>query len=184
MGEVGLTTLTIGVRETTQPVDFALAGNHARELVAASDTMSVPSIAYEYMRPAPGSVSLWGVRDMGWFRPTLEAMVDLHSRSSAPDWETEKIRYSAMHAMLNVLANTLDSQTPPPAIVPTWEGGLQAEWHRNGVDLEIEVGPDREAEYYFFSESEEIESPVWNDIPRLIRCVRALRQARDNSRSE
>ena len=145
------------------------------EFVAASDTMSVPSIAYEYMRPARGAVPLWRARGMKWFPPTLAAMFDLYSRSSAPDWEAEKIRYSAMHAMLNVLANTLDSQTPPPVIVPTWDGGLQAEWHRNGVDLEIEIGPDGKAEYYFFSESEEIESPVGDDLAQLTRCVKALR---------
>ena len=113
--------------------------------------------------------------DTKWFSPALEAMLDLRSRSSAPAWESEKIRDSAMDAMLSVLANTLDSQTPPPTIVPTWDGGLQAEWHRNGVDLEIEVGPDRKAVYYFFSESEEIESPVWDDLAHLTKCVRALR---------
>ena len=110
-----------------------------------------------------------------WFRPTLEAMLDLRSRSSAPSWESEKIQDSAMDAMLNVLAKALDSQTPPPTIVRTWDGGLQAEWHRNGVDLEIEVGPDRKAAYYFFSESEEIERPVWDDIARLAGCAKALR---------
>ena len=115
------------------------------------------------------------MRDTKWFRPALEAMLDLRSRSSAPGWEFKKTRISALDAMLSVLANTLDSQTPPPTIVPTWGGGLQAEWHRNGVDLEIEVGPDGKAEYYFFSESEEIESPVWDDLARLARCVRALR---------
>ena len=184
MGKVGLTTLTVGVREIAQPGAFALTGSHARESVAASDTMSVPAIAYEYVRPASGTVPLSGVRDMGWFRPTLEAMADLHSRSSEPGLEFGKTRILAMDAMLNVLANTLDSQTPPPAIVPTWDGGLQAEWHRNDVDIEIEIGPDGKAEYYFFSESEEIESRVWDDLARLIRCVKALRQARDDSSSE
>ena len=115
------------------------------------------------------------MRDTKWFRPALEAMLDLRSRSSAPGWESEKIQDSAMGAMLSVLANTLDSQSPPPAIVPTWDGGLQAEWHRNGVDLEIEIGPDGKAEYYFFSETEEIESPVWDDHARLVGFVKALR---------
>ena len=114
------------------------------------------------------------MRDTKWFRPALETMLDLRSRSSAPGWESEKIRDSALDEMLSVLSNTLDSQTPTPTIVPTWEGGLQAEWHRNGVDLEIEVGAGRKAVYYFFSEYEEIESPVWDDLARLTRCVRAL----------
>jgi len=33
----------------------------------------------------------------------------------------------------------LQQTTPEPAIVPRVRGGLQLEWHRNGVDLEIYV---------------------------------------------
>ncbi len=29
-----------------------------------------------------------------------------------------------------------------PVLVPTVRGGVQLEWHRRGVDIEIEVGPD------------------------------------------
>ena len=29
-----------------------------------------------------------------------------------------------------------------PVLVPTVRGGLQLEWHRRGVDVEVEVGPD------------------------------------------
>jgi hypothetical protein len=29
-----------------------------------------------------------------------------------------------------------------PALVPTVRGGVQLEWHRRGVDIEVEVGPD------------------------------------------
>lgn len=29
-----------------------------------------------------------------------------------------------------------------PALVPTVRGGLQIEWHRRGVDIEVEVSPD------------------------------------------
>ena len=114
-------------------------------------------------------------RDAKWFRPTLDAMLDLRSRSSATEWEFAEIPISAVDAMLSVLANTLESQTPPPTIVPTWDGGLQAEWHRNGVDLEIEAPPNGTPEYYFRSESEEVESPVWDDLARLVGCVRALK---------
>ena len=29
-----------------------------------------------------------------------------------------------------------------PALVPTVRGGLQLEWHRQGVDIEVEVDPN------------------------------------------
>ena len=31
---------------------------------------------------------------------------------------------------------------PRPAVVPTVKGGVQLEWHANGLDLEIEISPD------------------------------------------
>lgn len=35
-------------------------------------------------------------------------------------------------------------QTPPPAVVPTIRGGVQLEWHRGGIDLEIEIRSPRQ----------------------------------------
>ena len=44
----------------------------------------------------------------------------------------------------NLLLSVLDSGTPKPSVVPTSRGGIQLEWHRAGVDLEIEIeSPDR-----------------------------------------
>ena len=31
------------------------------------------------------------------------------------------------------------SETPLPSLVPTSQGGIQAEWHQEGIDLEIEA---------------------------------------------
>ena len=36
------------------------------------------------------------------------------------------------------LLNELSSSDPRPSIVPTCYGGIQAEWHTGGIDLEIE----------------------------------------------
>ena len=170
-----MTTLAIGVRKSGQPGAFALTGGRSREFVSAGETIDVPSIVHGYAGAPSQPLPLRDVGDAKWLRPTVEAMVDLLLRSSAPEWEFGKIRVSTMEAMLSVLATTLEIQTPPPFIVPTWEGGLQAEWHRNGVDLEIETPPNGTPEYYFRSESEEVENPVWDDLARLIRCVKELR---------
>jgi hypothetical protein len=46
---------------------------------------------------------------------------------------------AAANDMLDVLSKTLRPSTPTPTVVPTPDGHFQAEWHINGVDLEIEV---------------------------------------------
>ena len=41
--------------------------------------------------------------------------------------------------LLDVLALVMNEDTPAPSVVPCSCGHFQAEWHINGVDLEIEV---------------------------------------------
>ena len=43
-----------------------------------------------------------------------------------------------------ILSRVMDEATPLPQIVPTSTGGIQLEWHQQGIDLEVEVtGPYR-----------------------------------------
>ena len=51
-----------------------------------------------------------------------------------------------------------------PAVVPTVRGGLQLEWHRQGVDLEIEFGPDATGSWYAEDQetAETVEAPLVN----------------------
>lgn len=57
---------------------------------------------------------------MGDFEPTAEAV-----RSA------EEIRQF-------LVKNAID----PPQLVPTTTGGIQLEWHRGGLDVELHVEPD------------------------------------------
>ncbi|MBX3465153.1 MAG: hypothetical protein ACK53T_02715 [Planctomycetota bacterium] len=41
------------------------------------------------------------------------------------------------------MVHALPLQAPAPAIVPTPSGGIQLEWHQDGLDLEIELLPTR-----------------------------------------
>ena len=60
-----------------------------------------------------------------------------------------------------------------PAIVPTVRGGLQLEWHRRGVDLEIEFGPDASGSWYAEDrETEEtVEGPLLNENVALLQWL-------------
>ena len=44
---------------------------------------------------------------------------------------------------------------PYPSVVPTAKGGVQLEWHRNGVDLEIEIYPDSGGAFSYEGKGEE-----------------------------
>lgn len=51
---------------------------------------------------------------------------------AAPDPEI----IEQMKTVLRVLSTA-------PSIVPTWGGGVQAEWHIYGMDIEIELDPEQ-----------------------------------------
>ena len=78
--------------------------------------------------------------------------------------------------LLWLLLNALEDNTiDPTAIIPTSSGGVAAEWHVGGVDLEIECGPDGTIEYNFAGpESEEYEGLVDEDLSQLKRHVGML----------
>ena len=58
------------------------------------------------------------------------------------------------------LLSMLDADTPMPIIVPTNRGGIQLEWHRSGVDLEIEIESISRLHVFFADEESGEESEV------------------------
>ena len=74
----------------------------------------------------------------------------------------------------------MDESTPAPQLVPTPSGGIQAEWHENGIDLEIETLSSTRFAFYFEDlESGEIEDGVIEaDLTPLMPWIRRLTDAR------
>ena len=75
--------------------------------------------------------------------PVIERMAELvalprgwDSRNASPVSDTALRR--AIEFLLEYVADGIDG----PVVVPTVRGGLQLEWHNNGVDVEVEVAPD------------------------------------------
>ena len=108
-----------------------------------------------------------------WAGPTMEAMADLPTTDG---WTSggKRTEREAVAAVLDLLLVILDDHTPPPSVVPTWGGGVQVEWHRNGVDFEIESDPDGVVEYYFKGSNEEREGRIGDDFGQLARYVQAI----------
>ncbi len=54
----------------------------------------------------------------------------------------EPVSDAAFRQTLEFLAAYVVRDVAVPELVPTVRGGLQLEWHRRGVDIEVEVKPD------------------------------------------
>jgi hypothetical protein len=65
-------------------------------------------------------------------------------------YRAKSVSPKAIHHATRFLreADSLISNLPAPSIVPTVRGGLQLEWHRQGVEIEIEFGVDDSASWY------------------------------------
>ena len=86
------------------------------------------------------------------------------------------VRRSCLVATVELLADVMFDHSPNPAIVPTTMGSVQLEWHRKGIDLEIEVlGPGRFHVVAVDSEKgTEWESEVGSDLTDIVSFVRRL----------
>lgn len=79
--------------------------------------------------------------------PTPAWMPEVKNRIASftklgPNWNSygaPKIERNAMLLSIALLNLIADASTPAPSVVPTVSGGVQLEWHQNGVDLEIEI---------------------------------------------
>jgi hypothetical protein len=89
-----------------------------------------------------------------------------------PDWDSygaKPLSQIAVHRVLTkLLPILLRDDIPEVAIVPTRDGGLQFEWHRLGIDVEIRVPPEGPIEYLVVDPEagidEEIEGSVDNGL--------------------
>lgn len=102
-----------------------------------------------------------------WLQPTILRMLDLPWDDYNWNDDAKPTDPDAAFKLLALLASILDDDAPPPYIVPTWCGGVQAEWHTNGVDLEIEIDPTATDEYYFVSSTAEYEEPIAGNLEKL-----------------
>ena len=88
---------------------------------------------------------------LGSVRATLDRLGSL-----GDGWDSYRgspINPRAAEAVLSVLTGVADWDTPEPSVVPTSIGGVQVEWHRNGLDLELEVMPSGDAFGLFFCDA-------------------------------
>ena len=75
-----------------------------------------------------------------WLMPVVKVMGELLDLPE--NWDSygaRRINPTAIAFALQLLFDTMRSDTPSPSVVPTSRGGVQLEWHAHGIDLEIEI---------------------------------------------
>ena len=111
-----------------------------------------------------------------WANYTVKAIFALPWNTD--DWADGATRTQPEAAanLLSVMANSLSNDSPPPtSIVPTWQGGVQAEWHIDGFDLEIESNPGGNIAYSVAGpDIPEYDAAANGDLEHLAKYVRLL----------
>ena len=96
-------------------------------------------------------------------------VVSLDSRRGTPAWERELVatlcryldlppnwdsyggkplRHDTGMFALQVLSSIMNESIPVPSIVPISSGGVQFEWHQNGLDIELFIAAPYESELF------------------------------------
>ena len=94
------------------------------------------------------------------------------------NWDTyggNRIREECVERGLEFLAAIVDPETSEPSVVPSSHGGLQFEWHKAGLDLEIEIeAPDRLSVYCYdrVTNTEWESSEATADLSRVLKRLR------------
>lgn len=84
------------------------------------------------------------------------------------NWDSygaHRIKSETAIAAIQILLSVMQEEAPLPSIVPTPSGNIQLEWHRSGIDLEVEVTPSGNYSMSYEDETEQTE-PYDDDIAR------------------
>lgn len=116
-----------------------------------------------------------------WLESTNEALRELLAFPA--NWDSygaAPIHVESVMASIDLLRAIMQDDTPAPAVVPTSQGFVQLEWHRDGVDLEIEVKLLGKYLAYFENShtGETWEEEINWDLSRLIDCVSKLSRSK------
>jgi len=118
--------------------------------------------------------------------PIVRAVVDEPEFLSASPWqatimqgllETTALRLNwdsygglptsmaSISTAFGFLSQVMDGDTPLPSIVPLSDGGVQLEWHRGEVDIEVTFPVTDAPEVYLYDTvtGNEIETTPWSD---------------------
>lgn len=119
--------------------------------------------------------------EAGWVSMVAERIVRLvRLREGWDGYAAPRIEAPFFISAVELLSRSMDTETSAPAIVPTSYGGLQLEWHRSGIDLEVELLSPKRFALTFQDEvtGEEWERESSGDVDALRTALRLLVERR------
>lgn len=124
----------------------------------------------------PGKLQIDATDLPDWMMTVVRAFP--HLLRLPDDWNgpnSPRIDLAVLSSALKSLATFMQPNSLAPQVTPTVRGGVQVEWHKNGVDLEIEYGPGQWDGDALFSDQtgEEWDGWVSENLNRLIPVFKA-----------
>lgn len=86
-----------------------------------------------------------------WARPVLQSLAERWGGYDGWDsYDAKPTNLDLAVKLLNILSGVMEESFITPLTTPLADGGIQAEWHDRGKDLEIVVSADGNPAYYYF----------------------------------
>jgi hypothetical protein len=86
-----------------------------------------------------------------WLEAAIRSMNERWGSYEGWDsYDAKPTQISLAVKLLNYLSEIAPKNAPAPTITPLVDGGVQAEWHRRGKDLEVVVPAEESARFYFY----------------------------------
>jgi hypothetical protein len=107
-----------------------------------------------------------------WIIPVVQRLSELLTMKE--DWDSYGAAapsLSAARSLIEVLGLVMTNETPHPFVVPCPDGHFQVEWHRNGVDLEVEVFGATKINVLYSGPEGEWNKVLSNDLTLLVEAL-------------
>ena len=142
-------------------------------IAAATGESSASALPQVIIRSSEAGISV-EVQSNDSFPPSfLKSVKDVADLLGLPagwnSYSAKPIEPRNVKRAIELLAELLGPETPPPIVVPTVGGGIQLEWHNNGIDIEVYI--DSPYDVCFFAEKlesgESTEQPLAGHVHEL-----------------
>jgi hypothetical protein len=121
-----------------------------------------------WLRPIPQVRVSWSWEEPAWAHPVFSALADL--LELRPNWDSYgglPLTNENFASAIGFLARIMDDDTEPPWVVPLPSGGVQLEWHREDLDVEVVIDRDRSV-VLIEDRGEELEAPLGRALSVLL----------------
>jgi hypothetical protein len=164
-----------------QADNFLLGGNNIRYVKSEQRNLGDSSQTFAFVAKY-GQVEIELVDDViipHWFESAICKILDFGNLK--PGWDSynaKAIGIIAIMPALELLTEFARNGCPPPEIIPVPNGGIQFEWNKEYMGMEIEIiSPTKVTAYYeFFETGEEWEGSMFPDGSHVWNALKFLKQ--------